>query len=521
MNVLSRSEIEERLEVDSIRDKPALSFQEKLSIFTNLQSSFALRTQSSLTTAFTVTNSMIGTSILIMPLNFIQSGVITSIIALLVVGFLSFKTSGIIIHYSKRGEYDFSSQINRILGKRMRVVYIAACTFLLVGVGLTYFILMCNVFYSILSLIFPDLPSKEDGITFKTFSYPYTGVLLGIVGLPLFAMKNLKFILKITSLGVYALFFYMFFCMYIGIAAIVNGQVKFGNAEGAVKWYSFDFVTILAVFGLSFEIQHGILPMVKYNVHQDKNTRDVGFGFILGGIIYFLVGFFGAIGVSWRPLCGPGHDPETIMDCITNEDKFTQYYAVASEAFIFIHLLTIQPIVCYITRSQVLNYFYGELNKIPTAVTHLFNIVFVAIMVACVVVDLHPTTAVSIVGSVGGFVVVYLAPIAIVFKYKGVPNKSIVSGSSIDPLKAPLKDQIVMTFEEHSQDLGVMGSEVDKEHPKSGIQLPEKNQTRSVIRSKKCWYCKPRLIFYAIVLAFGTAVMLLVLENLIYGIFKK
>ena len=69
-------------------------------------------------TILTTVNTMMGSSCLIVPLVFLKSGLVTSILVLLCVGYASFKMASILLIHGKRNEDDLSIIVRRILGKK-------------------------------------------------------------------------------------------------------------------------------------------------------------------------------------------------------------------------------------------------------------------------------------------------------------------------------------------------------------------------------------------------------------------
>lgn len=68
-----------------------------------------------------------------------------------------------------------------------------------------------------------------------------------------------------------------------------------------LNWFTWDVVTLCGVFAVAFNLHAVIIPIMKNNKHQEHNLRDVGLGFGWTGIIYTLVGGFGAVAISGVP----------------------------------------------------------------------------------------------------------------------------------------------------------------------------------------------------------------------------
>jgi hypothetical protein len=55
---------------------------------------------------------------------------------------------------------------------------------------------------------------------------------------------------------------------------------------------------VAGTFALSFLIHPVAAPILKKNVNQNNNKRDLLFGYILAAFIYFFVGFIGSLSCS-------------------------------------------------------------------------------------------------------------------------------------------------------------------------------------------------------------------------------
>lgn len=71
-------------------------------------------------------------------------------------------------------------------------------------------------------------------------------------------------------------------------------------AEGILEFNKFvlfgsDFSTVAGAFALSFLIHPICAPILKRNVKQENNLRDLFLGYCLTALIYTFVGFVGGL----------------------------------------------------------------------------------------------------------------------------------------------------------------------------------------------------------------------------------
>ena len=110
--------------------------------------------------------------------------------------------------------------------------------------------------------------------------------LLGIL-----FVKNLKLILKFTSIGVYSVVVYFVFIAYVFI-----DNVK--NIDGPkVKLFSWDIGNLAGTCALAFTIHTVVAPISKMNKNQDSNSRNLYVCYGLGAVIYAFLGICGQLAI--------------------------------------------------------------------------------------------------------------------------------------------------------------------------------------------------------------------------------
>jgi len=72
------------------------------------------------------------------------------------------------------------------------------------------------------------------------------------------------------------------------------------------------FASITGNFALAFMTHNVVAQITASNVVKKNTSRNVGFAYLTGSIIYFLLGFLGSLGVIGR-VPPDGREPENIM----------------------------------------------------------------------------------------------------------------------------------------------------------------------------------------------------------------
>ncbi len=101
-------------------------------------------------------------------------------------------------------------------------------------------------------------------------------------------------LLKFFKYTIYCVIAFGFFIACTVIKEFAEGKVDYDNFQ----LFSSDFSSVAGTFALSFLIHPVAAPILKKNVNQNNNKRDLLFGYILAAFIYFFVGFIGSLSCS-------------------------------------------------------------------------------------------------------------------------------------------------------------------------------------------------------------------------------
>lgn len=402
MTGLPQHEFKESFAVNQIRNS-LLTADAKRSKIQDLKKSFCENAKnSSFKTIFNLSNCMVGSSIVVFPLIFSSSGLLTSLLVLIFMGVITCKTCLLEIVHFKTREIDFPDVINRIMGRKWSISYCICSSLLLFITGTIYFMLICNMLYMILNYILNEngiiLPGKDE-ILFDRFSYQYVGIIMIVFCFILLNMKDLSIILKLGQYGIISIFLFIIYIMTKGVENISAGNVNLDN----IKILTPDFATLCGVFSLSFMCHNVIIPVIRNNHDESKNQRDIILGYIMTATIYTFIGLFGCFAIA-------GLNPEnkrydTVLEYFSN-DIFT----VIIEALLFLQLISVMPILWYVCRSQFFNLIYGN-EMVPTTYFYLVNIIFAIVCLIVQMLNVDPTLIISLNGGVIGYLLVYVVPI--------------------------------------------------------------------------------------------------------------
>ena len=326
----------------------------------------------SLGTVFSIANSLIGSSIMTLPYNVYQTGIIPSIILNIIYGLISFYTCKIYVDYGTN-DSDFSFTIekyfNHFFGKKMskigKTIQIFFTTFMATGGFLTYFIIMAQNFYPVVCLILNNLGLDFDSgdLTpeFGRFSSIYLGIIFCFILFPLATKKDIGCLVFLSSFGCYFIFVLIGYLIYIGFYSLFDNNFKcdyIKNKDNSEERYLYLFgenpALLAGTLSMGYFCHTAILPILKSNKNQDKNIRDLFLGFLFVAFVYISCGVLGYIGFSGKDFKADFKDNWLMF--FDSDDYLILFFRVL---FSF-QLITAFPILTYIVRFQIMKFFYGS-----------------------------------------------------------------------------------------------------------------------------------------------------------------
>jgi hypothetical protein len=104
-------------------------------------------------------------------------------------------------------------------------------------------------------------------------------------------MKDINMLLGFFKYTIYCVVAFGLFILVSVIRQIAEGHVDYSK----FIFFDHDFSNVAGTFALSFLIHPVAAPIIKKNINQKNNNRDLFFGYLLTAFIYFFVGFVGCL----------------------------------------------------------------------------------------------------------------------------------------------------------------------------------------------------------------------------------
>jgi sodium-coupled neutral amino acid transporter 9 len=145
--------------------------------------------------------------------------------------------------------------------------------------------------------------------SFSSFSIIYCGMIIGVVLFPLLIMKQINFLIKINSYGVYFVSVLIGYIFFTGFKSMLNTTFDFQyiiNKDASVAeprhLYLFgDNASMLAGSLTMGYFSHSfVLSVMKNNENQENNKRDLFYGYCLVCLTFVLIGLLGYVGFSGK-----------------------------------------------------------------------------------------------------------------------------------------------------------------------------------------------------------------------------
>jgi len=132
---------------------------------------------------------------------------------------------------------------------------------------------------------------------------------------PFIVKKEINFLLKINSLGVYCVFVVLLFLLYNFIKGLSTTKYEFayfeneiGDEISYIQLFGPDISKLAGMLSLGYFSHSIILPILKNNEKQEKNRRDLFIGYLLVCFTYIFIGICGYIGFNSKEYLGIKED---------------------------------------------------------------------------------------------------------------------------------------------------------------------------------------------------------------------
>ena len=270
---------------------------------------------------------------------------------------------------------------------------------------------------------------------FNRFSIVYLGMILCLILFPLTIKKDVGFLVKLSSYGIYFISILIIFVIGTGFASLINTHFSFDyiknkpNSEKRhLKLFGENPALFAGTLSLGYFCHTAILPVLKSNKNQENNTRDLFLGYVFVCLTFSLCGILGYIGFSGK------HFAVKFEDNWFMFFEYDNYYILFFRLLNVFQLVSVFPILVYVVRLQIFNSLYD--NDYPSR--KLVVIYGCSIMIICLLVLYfcynYLGKLLGIIGATTSFFLIYtFPPVAkMIHHYLELKGDSIDDGNDND-----------------------------------------------------------------------------------------
>ena len=391
---------------------------------------------------FSVWNTMIGSSIVSIPYNVYQAGIIPTIFIGLLYGYICYLTCSVVVRLGGKSD-DFAEIVYNYLyygfGKKTakfgKIVQITFNLMINTGATFIYFLIINQNFYPcicvFLRIFGVDIDDTDLTPHFDKFSFFYCSLIVSAIAFPLTIFRDMSFLAKFNSLGIYFVSALLIFVLYTGVRTMATDTFKFEykeNSEGNNERYLYLFGEnpgmLTGTLSLGLFCHSVILPLMKNNRKPENNSRDLFLGYLCVTLTYIIIGIFGYIGFS-----GADYSP-VFKDNWFRFFPSDNYFILVLRLLNVIQLISIFPILFFVVRNQLFATFFKSFLKGKSRVPFLvfsLSLLFLCILVLCLCYDTLGKL-ISYIGAITALILVYtIAPLINMINYyiRHQPKKEI------------------------------------------------------------------------------------------------
>ena len=394
----------------------------------------------SFSTILSIWNSMIGSSTVSLSYNVYYCGIIPAFLLSIIYGLICFYTCKIYVDFGS-SESDFSITIEKYfkkkfgdkiskIGKNIQILFSMLIT---LGAGLIYFLIISQNLYPVACLILNklfglEIDAKDLTPEFSRFSSLYLGIIICFVLFPLIVKKDIGFIVKLSSFGIYFISILIIFVLYTGISSLINTKFDFDyitnklNSEKRhLKLFGENPALFAGTLSMAYFSHTTVLPVLKSNKNQENNIRDLSLGYYFACFTFSFSGILGYIGFS-----GKNFDIEFKENWFLFFD-YDNYLILLLRLLNVFQLITVFPIIIYVVRFHIFNYFYGSDYPGRTHIMIFGSIIIFLCLIILYFCYNFLAKLIGIIGATTSLVLIYSFPpiikmIDYYFKLKGDKN---------------------------------------------------------------------------------------------------
>jgi len=375
---------------------------------------------SSIGIIFTLWNTMMGSTLLVMPYTFQQAGWLLALVLSMLCAVIAQFTCGLILTYAEGMMADPSAEFADLarlhFGQLGRLLAFLTGNVVVMGAAVAMHGYSANVLEQLV-----EKSPAHGGFCFKEHEtsggispcslnsvlYP---TLVLVVVLPLANLPSIRLLAKLNTIGVFC---FMIILGFAYTSAIVAGvDVKAFETKRMIRPQ--DSGIVFGIFSLSFFIHNAVMTIMRGAAKPSNNKRDLGLAFLLTWFCY------ASMGISAN-LCPPhlAGEQDAGLEALAHAKNgmlsLQQPPAMApvlilARIAVLMQSLTVYPVLLFIVRSQLFTAFIYKRPYPGPLPTLIISCAMAAVSTTLVLVGVQISDVLKFAGAAGGLVCVFGLP---------------------------------------------------------------------------------------------------------------
>lgn len=352
---------------------------------------------------FSLWNTMVGSTILVLPYGFAECGPVGgAVVAATTAGLSLFTALG--VAETGRRYPDFCFACHDSLGPWAQHLCTLASLTVWSGVFVVYQIMMNDSLVNIVQLFYPD------------FTVTFGAILIAVLLFPVCALRDFSILVRINALGVMSVIFLLFFIIFKSASRYSNGEAP--DVVDTLTNSSFSLPglgTLCGMLAAGYFSHNALHPLMQVKKDQTTIVRDCSIAYGLVFLSYSIAGFLPAVAFANSP------DLKKTENFLLLKDFENEPLTVAAQASLLLQLCTVWPLILGLCRSAI----FEKIYKTPWPSTMHVLALNTAYMAFATfgTIELHSVVGkvLSYVAAVSGFVYMYMLPFFMTL-VKGLQN---------------------------------------------------------------------------------------------------
>jgi len=366
---------------------------------------------------FSLWNTMMGSTLLVMPYAFYEAGWLLGTILCIICAVASYITCSYVLRHGEaimmNPAAEFADFAAEHLGRAGWYSTFIASLFVLMGAA--------TAMHGYMAMSLQQLVAEQsdDGGLHLISNWPTVGdgnwvppiVLLAIV-LPLANLPSVAALAKLSTIGVFCFIFLLVFSY---ISAIHAGFDMGGRGANDTSIFDTERMfkpgsagAVFGIFSLAFFVHNCVLTIMRAAAYPKKNQRNLKVAYTLVWFCYASMGLL-------ANLCPPMGDAGALETLGKNsflsvpQDESMAGLLLASRLAVLIQSITVYPILLYIVRAQVFSAFIFK-RAYPGPLPVFVLSVVLACITSILTLKVHISDVLRFAGAFGCLICVYSVP---------------------------------------------------------------------------------------------------------------